>query len=465
MQIEKKDASQERRILAAMVTDSAVLAQVAAHWPKEGLFRTKWANLVGAWCVKYHRNYDRSPNRQIQGLFDRWAADNDDEATAGLVETFLEGVSDAYERDPESPSDFIVDMAQDYFNRVRIGKLSEQLKADLDSGDPTRAQQRLDESRRVEIGKGAGVDVLHSKEAIYDAFSESAQSIVVYPGALGNFFGINLSRDALVGFMASTGKAKTFWLMDLAWRAMEQKLKVAFFEIGDLSQRQIMRRFITRAMKRPLSATEKGKPVRYPSAIELPPKSRRANVTFDERRFKNDVKRKAALAACTKIIEGHKRPRLRLSCHPNGTIGVPGIVSILESWDRDNWTPDCIVIDYADLLVPSRHFQKKDEGIDHTWKELRGLSQSRHCLLATATQANAEALRADTVRLQHFSGSIGIQRHATALFGISQTNLEKRIGTMRLNVLKGREVDFDTDMPCHVAGCLAIANPAVRAIF
>ena len=49
-------------------------------------------------------------------------------------------------------------------------------------------------------------------------------------------------------------RGKTFWLIDMAWRGMLQRKKVAFFATGDMSQRQMMRRFIARAAKRPFKA-------------------------------------------------------------------------------------------------------------------------------------------------------------------------------------------------------------------
>ena len=62
----------------------------------------------------------------------------------------------------------------------------------------------------------------------------------------------------------------------------------------------------------------------------------------------------------------------------------------LDDWEaREGFVPDVIVIDYADLLEAdgkSTEFRHKQDSI---WKGLRAMSQKRHALVLTATQADA----------------------------------------------------------------------------
>ena len=51
MDIIKKNRKDERRILIAMIVDSVVLGRISGKWDKRGLFKTKWANVVGKWCM------------------------------------------------------------------------------------------------------------------------------------------------------------------------------------------------------------------------------------------------------------------------------------------------------------------------------------------------------------------------------------------------------------------------------
>src|SRR5690348_1736811 len=109
MKIERRDSNHEKRILAAMVMDKTVLARLSAHW-EHNLFKGKWSNLVAGWCVKYYKQYQKAPKRQIESLFERWADKNDDEATHKLVESFLVGLSEDYKAKGKASSEYIIDL-------------------------------------------------------------------------------------------------------------------------------------------------------------------------------------------------------------------------------------------------------------------------------------------------------------------------------------------------------------------
>lgn len=255
----------------------------------------------------------------------------------------------------------------------------------------------------------------------------------------------------------------TFWLLDLAWRAMEQRRKVAFFEVGDMSEPQIMQRFLVRAAKRPLHP----RVVKYPRAITREPGESMAEVVLEERPFEKGLDWQTAWNACQKIMKTKvksKRSFLKLSCHPNSSVGVSNLESILAVWEREDWTPDVICIDYADLLLPPPNLEGRD-AINETWKRLRGLSQSLHCLVATATQANAAAYRTDTISMANFSEDKRKNAHVTAMIGLNATAEEKERGITRINLAALREGEYSEQRCVHVAGCLSLANPAICSTF
>lgn len=462
MQLEKRDASAERRVLIGMITDPTVLGRIAPKWSRE-MFRNKYANLIGSWCIKYFEKYEKAPKRRIELEFERWAENNKDEATKDLVERFLGTLSEEYAREDPNPSEYLIDLAAQHFSRNKKLKLAQALIADVEDGDDAKSDERLAEYSKLELGIGAGVDVLHDKAAIQAAFQEEGKPLVEYPRALYNFFASALERESLLTFIAPPGRGKSWWLIDLAWRAMLQGKRVAFFGIGDMTQNKMMRRFMCRSAKHPWKAGE----LRYPTGLDCPPGNRRATPTFKIKKFPNPLDWKTAWQACQSITGEQKAPdsKLKLSTHANYTISIAGVTSILDGWERSGWVPDVIVIDYADLLMPVSTRGDIWNQIDETWRIMRGMSQSRHCLLATASQANTEGIKSDTIKLHHFGGSRWILAHASSIVGLSQSDAEKRNQVMRLNMLKNREEDFDTTMPCHVASCLGLANPAVRSMF
>jgi hypothetical protein len=465
MKVTKRDGSEERKILIGMIVDTHVLGRIASKW-EHNLFKSVWGNLIATWCIDFYNEYETAPKQEIESLFESWVSKSaQDEETVELVDKFLSGLSEEYEARAESSnSNYIIDLASNYFNKVKLSSLSESIKGDLVNDDIDTALDRVNSYGQVEMGTGAGIDVLTDQEAIKEAFEEQQEAIVKYPGDLGKFFKGALQRDAFIAFMGAEKRGKTWWLIDVAWRAMCQRRKVAFFEVGDMSQNQIMRRFITRATRRPL----KPRSYDYPTHIEREPGVPIALIEHENRRQEKEIGWQSAFKACQKIIKSKiksEESMLRLSCHPNSSLTVSGMKSILASWERDGWTPDVIVIDYADILAAPHGYKETRDQINANWKQLRALSQSHHCLLVTATQADASSYNTNTIGRSNFSEDKRKFAHVTGMVGLNATAEEKENGVTRLNWIVLRESAFSENQCIHVAGCLDVGNPAIRSTF
>ena len=464
MRVEKRDGSVVRKILIGMIVDSAVLGHIAAIWTPD-LFASKWANLVASWAIKYFGKYDKPPGRAIEGMFEAWAAKTDDEDTIKLVERFLAVLSDEYAAAKELSADYIIELAADYFNKCKLTKLSESITGWIDSGNLEEARKSIDTYGHVEVGQGFGTDVLLDKASIREAFKSRAEPIVVYPGALKNFFGYELCRGGFISFMGPEKRGKTFWLMDLAWRAMLQRRRVAFFEVGDMTKAQCILRWMTRASKRPL----RNGAINWPRDLDHNPGELTATVESERYEYSDSLTWGLAWKNCQKILKHKIRSDdsyLRLMCTPNDTMTTDGIGSVLQAWERKDWVPDLCVIDYADILAARSGIKEEREQINSIWKGMRRISQSgSQPLVATATQAAASSYDVHTMSSKHFSNDKRKFAHVTGMIGINQTPEEKENQLQRLNWIQLRESGFTSSKCVHVAGCLAICNPAILSTF
>jgi len=141
------------------------------------------------------------------------------------------------------------------------------------------------------------------------------------------------------------------------------------------------------------------------------------------------------------------------------------IQETIENWTREDWVPDVIIIDYADILLMNGAGLEGRDLINDTWKKLRALSQKFHCLVVTATQADASSYDATIITKKNFSEDKRKIAHVTGMIGLNQSPEEKELGVMRLNWLKVRDEAFSENKCVFVAGCLSIANPAIRSTF
>lgn len=465
MKVTKKDGTNERRIMIGMIVDTTVLGRIASRWTRES-FRSKWCNLVGGWCVKFFAKYGQAPGNKIEGLYESWATDAKDKETLGLVESFLGGLSNEYETEKKtSNSQYLIDLAEKHFNENRVRQLHEALGGDLDTGDLDRAIARIDGFDQVRVADVVETDLFNDETALAEAFDDSeTDSLISLPGDLGLFYGAELARDCLVSFMAPEKRGKTFMLLDLAFRAAVQRRRVAFFGVGDMTRKQMIRRFASRASACPI----KSQKVKFPKKITREEDERYASVVIEEVDHKG-LGLAGARKAFKKVVNHKIRSRhcyLKLLCVPNSTMSAADVIAKLRQWERvDGWSPDCVVVDYADILAPPTGVTDVRERIDVTWRELRSMTQQFHCLGVTATQSRADSYEAKTLEMKHFSNDKRKLAHVTAMIGINQTKAEKAVDVTRLNFILRREAENNPYRCLHAAGCRAIANPIVRSTF
>jgi hypothetical protein len=274
---------------------------------------------------------------------------------------------------------------------------------------------------------------------------------------LGKFFGDALSRDTLIAFMGPDKTGKSFWLLDLAFRGVKSRRRVALFEVGDLLQDEVLLRLGTRAAWMPL----------YPTTVKIPRKmdlEAMVVAEYESVDYKEQLEAGEAYKAFRRVCR--ERDIFRLSCHSNGTINVDGIRSILCDWQREGWEADVVVVDYADILAPPKGFRETLDQTDETWKQLRRLSQDLHCLVITASQSSALAYSGTaTLGRKHFSGRKTKLAHVNGMVGINYNDGDRDAGVMRLNWVVRRNSDYRENRVVTVAGCLALACPAILSVF
>ena len=468
MKLQKFDNADASKVLLGLITNSVVCSQIAPHWA-DGLFASRWENLVGRWAIKHFCKYGQPIGKDIVHSFEAWAAKNEDKATHELVNKFLTQLSQRYEAETESPNpEFICDLAGKHFNEVRAKKTHEEVGRLLQAGETEAAQAMMLGLKKIELGSGKIINVLEDEAAHERAFQQKSEPLIKFthdPTRI--FFGDALERDALIGIMASSKRGKTRWLIDLSWRAMLDRLKVLFLEVGDLSEAQIMRRFAGRAARRPLMPR---KGCSWPCTWPWPTVIKResgllaAQLEVEERTFDAPLSWQMSTAACKQIIKKKtctKTPLLKLAVYPNGSVSVPGIVGLVQNLEREGWRPDVISIDYCDLLAPINSKVDVRHQIRDNWAALRALSQVYHCLVITATQASAESYSAETVQKRHFGESKFKTDFVTGMLALSQTPLEKKDSIIRIHWIDVREMENDENSFLYCAGVPAISHPMI----
>lgn len=103
-----------------------------------------------------------------------------------------------------------------------------------------------------------------------------------------------------------------------------------------------------------------------------------------------------------------------------------------------NFKPDLIVVDYLELLLPSRECvpHKEQEVI---CRDLRTLAQEFNCHVVTATQTNREGKRVNIITDVELADCYGKIRPCDLVLSLNQDTEEYDKGAMRAYVIKARD--------------------------
>lgn len=491
----------ERLILIGLINSTDYVKQIRPIWNAK-FIKSEDEQMVSMWCVEYFDEFKQAPVRTIEDIYmDQVRNGLLDKSQKKIIRQMLEELS--YEYDETFNLQYALKKTDEYFRERHLELHHQRIKELVDAGEPDEAEKLSTSFKPLAVHVTDDLDLSKAesvKQKLKNAFEELAEPIFRYPEPLGRIMNSQLIHGGFVSIMGSEKRGKSFWLLDMAIRATQNRQKVAFFQAGDMTEFQQLRRIATYMTKLPFDPKYIGEsyiPVmdcirnqmdscdRQERACDFGPMSEdrkyseedlRGNVTLEDlieaydihdadykpcrnckwwkqqpigtvwiKKVKttHTVTLEEAERKVTEFFVDKKRV-LRISTHINSSLSVAKIRSILDGWENeDGFIPDMVVIDYADLLVADRNIEFRHQS-NEIWKSLRALSQERNCLLVTATQADAKSYEKNLLTMSNFSEDKRKYGHVTAMYGLNQDKheREKKLGILRINELVIREGEF-----------------------
>jgi hypothetical protein len=466
------------------------------------LVETRFVRTVAEWCARYFKQYGKAPGPHVKDIFESHAT-RMDPAEREFISDLLTSLSDEYARADKVNVHYLLDQAEAYFKTRSLSQLSREISGCLLEGEVQEAESLLGGYKRVGRPLSLGENPFRSADAISRAFEHEETPLFSLPGALGRMLNRELKRDQFLAVMGPEKRGKTWWLNEIAIRAAKARCNVALFQVGDMSEDQVTLRLSVRLAGRSnipcycqmhespvpdcllgqLGRCQKGN--RRKALAEKIERSELKGLYLSgdhdghkpcteciaDQNFRGSLWyrkvpeakpltwREAWKTGC-RFLGRIKGRDFRLSVHPSDQLTVSGIKGILDNWETfDNFIPDVVVIDYADNLAPEDRREEYRHQQNRTWKLLRGLSQERHCLVVTATQASARAYGKELIDMGDYSEDKRKYAHVTAMVGLNQTPDEKKSGIMRINMVVQREGEFFSERTVKIAQDLWVGRP------
>lgn len=475
MKVRKIQATTERTILIALITHTRILGQVFREMGRPGKpppFKNRWANTVAGWCFDFYQKQNKAPGKLIQDYFMDHVAQSPEDDAIKVMESFLETLSSEYEKIEEQMNEkWVLDRAGDYFERIRLEKMTEQMQLALEESDTKRAREIYRSHQPVSFSSQAWLNPF-SAESIRLTLErmEKVRPLIQFRGDLGRFLSEFFERDAFISFAAPEKKGKSFWLQEIVWTALNQRRRVLYYVLGDMSEEQVKRRLYSRMTMKPRKKPKN--PVKWPLSIKITGKDADGKPIADVsvREINPEPYSEAEVEKAIEVLKMNsamKRLPIRIMCKGAGEVSASDIEKDIEQLATgDGFVPDVVVIDYLDLLAPEPGVGKMEfrHQVDATWKICRRMSQTYHILVVGATQAAARSYDRWLIQKKDFSEDKRKNAHVTGMIGINQSPAEKQKGLYRLNWIFLRDGEWTENQFVWTAGNLALACPCMVSL-
>jgi replicative DNA helicase len=124
--------------------------------------------------------------------------------------------------------------------------------------------------------------------------------------------------------------------------------------------------------------------------------------------------------------------------YPTKSASTETIKQHIERLKKKGIEPDMIIVDYADLLRPTRTSAEKRYDLESTYEEMRALAQIYKCPVWTASQTNRSGLNAEVITMEAISEAFNKCFVADFICSLSRTVQDKQANKGRIFVAKNR---------------------------
>lgn len=124
--------------------------------------------------------------------------------------------------------------------------------------------------------------------------------------------------------------------------------------------------------------------------------------------------------------------------YPTKSASTETIKNHIERLRKKGIEPDMVIVDYADLLRPTRSSKEKRYDLESTYEELRAIAQIYKCPVWTASQTNRSGLNAEVITMEAISEAFNKCFVADFICSLSRTVQDKQANKGRLFIAKNR---------------------------
>lgn len=427
----KSHLADEKKIIYNCVYNDTFLSILSDYLKQyKYLLKSDHNKMILEWCLDFYSETNKAPKNQLND----YLYFNKDYVPDKDFEPLEKYVLSLKESEEKFNIDYELKKARNYIEFQKVIELKRKLEESIFNENIEEAQTSISEYYKTDILENMGVDVLSDTRLIAESIErieDDSDVLFNFSGAAKEFFG-DFCRGDFVSVLSPAKRGKTYMLQELAIRALEMGNKVLFISM-EMTQKELIKRFWAGLLAKPLKNVGK---------IKIP-------YFIDNRiEYKEMEKSPITMNDVHEYIENHNlhyyKSTLKLMTFPMYSKSVTDLKSLLTNFEYvNNFTPDVLILDYADILIPEKTQNKQDyrHQINSIWIGLRNIAQDRNICVITASQSKVEATKRNLEQADAAEDKRKLA-HVTKFFGINQTSYEKEKGILRHVMLEDRHREF-----------------------
>ncbi|RLI66857.1 MAG: hypothetical protein DRO67_00340 [Candidatus Asgardarchaeum californiense] len=487
IKIDRVNYNREKRVLINLILSTEFCDKVLPA-AKDEYFELKYASTLIDWIKAYHDSYGVAPKGHINEMFEEHGhlLDRDIHEQIGSI---LQHLSDISDTDVHNIP-YLIDIANDLFKEKHISLQNAAVDNYLRNGEISKAEKAL--ANHYKDIEGSSRNFIAFND---DGFMRSVirnmirqqdpdDAFFMFSGKLGEFIG-PIDRGWFIAYLAPAKRGKTTYMLDAAIDSIRQRKNTLIVSL-EMTEEQLMQRYalaITGVKPEveeyttmvPIMDCEynqsgectksecvsedrllhEGKLDTYDDNPEWEVCTEcRGTKDFIPTSWKIPIK-KNYISEGRYIKKVHRFNKFfgkygRVVHMPSKTVTVADIRSEVDYLENtQNFIPDIIIIDYADLIKPDSIGEKRHQ-LDDIWEGLRSWGQERRVTIISASQTNRISADVDYLRDIHVAEDYSKIAKLDIAIGLCQTDKMKEMGIMNINKVVHRHKEYIQSHVCTV---------------
>jgi replicative DNA helicase len=417
----------EKELLIGMIVSDEFLQQIAPL-TNVAYLQASSSRIIAKWCLEYYEEYKTAPKELIQDIYTQHLSILDDTDTS-IIAKVLAHISEKYAQKDKYNIPYMIDKSSEYLRKRRLEVFQTELEHYILRNDVTQAENLIGGYATITKPEQKIRDLWSDTTIVDNIFSRENYELFKLPGILGEYVG-SFRRGNLYAFAGVAKRGKSRWLAQTAVIASMHRLNVAYISL-EMDDEETAELILNTMVRKPITDREELQGTE--TIVKLPYFSEQNDILYEN--LKTHYGDVADYKKWQKKANMAYRPMHRIIGQPDKMTIEDIENELLTAEYYDEFVPDVIVVDYANLLH-AKGTDNRDK-VNTIWTGLKRLAKNMHCPVITATHMNSDALKKDGENY-NVGEDRRILHHVSGLYILNQTEEEKKNGIMRIKATATR---------------------------